>query len=152
MDTKKCPNCQNEVNIDDIKCSNCGHALTNNLINTNNKSIANLHIKYDKNSRLKSLSKKMKLAGIALTMLASCFLGRGFYVKNVYENSEYSFVDTKNAYVGGDAYNYIINGTYFSGFMALSGMLYVCATGLICTSFILDSRIDYQDEEELPSI
>ena len=152
MDTKKCPNCQNEVNIDDIKCSNCGYMLPVNVTNTNNENILNLHVKHDKSKQLKSLSTKIKLAGIALTVLASCFLGRGFYVKNVYENSEYSFVDTKNAYVGGDAYNYIINGTYFSGFMALSGMLYVCATGLICTSFILESKINYKNEEELPNI
>ena len=36
-----------------------------------------------------------------------------------YYNSEYSSL-TKNAYVGGDAYNYIINGTYFTAFAVYS--------------------------------
>ena len=36
-----------------------------------------------------------------------------------YYNSENFPRLNRNAYVGGDAYNYIINGTYFSGYLSL---------------------------------
>lgn len=42
------------------------------------------------------------------------FINKGFDKKDNYSNpdSEYSFdLDYVNSYVGGDAYNYIINGT-----------------------------------------
>lgn len=48
-------------------------------------------------------------------------LGMGFYKMFAYENSEYSFGTKTNVYVGGDAYNYIINGTYATGFFVLFG-------------------------------
>ena len=37
------------------------------------------------------------------------FIGLGFYKMFVYEMSDLSYVKDKNVYVGGDAYNYIIN-------------------------------------------
>lgn len=59
--------------------------------------------------------------------LGMIFAGIGFYKISVYENSEHSWVEKKNVYVGGDAYNYIINGTYFAGYSALSGAMFICA-------------------------
>ena len=37
-----------------------------------------------------------------------------------YRNSDSFYSRNVNAYVGGDAYNYIINGTYFTGFAVCS--------------------------------
>ncbi len=42
---------------------------------------------------------------------------------------------SENAYVGGDIYNYIINGTYFAGFFAFSGAMYDCAR--ICVVLVV---------------
>ena len=48
-------------------------------------------------------------------VIAMLFFGYQAYdKKNNYKNSEYSLL-TENAYVGGDAYNYIINAGYFAG-------------------------------------
>lgn len=55
-------------------------------------------------------------------------IGTGFNKKDSYYNSEYSYRASVNAYVGGDAYNYIINGTYFAGYCSLGGALFVVAT------------------------
>ncbi len=83
------------------------------------------------------------------------------YIKN-YSSSDYyyDYDDNVNAYVGGDAYNYIINGTYFAGFMALTGTMYLCATGLFCTSLLLNNKKQTVEvrptsdtiAEELPNI
>ena len=85
------------------------------------------------------------IAALILAIIGTCFLIKGFHVKNVYKNYSssdyyYDYDDNVNAYVGGDAYNYIINGTYFAGFMALTGTMYLCATGLFCTSLLLNNK------------
>lgn len=57
---------------------------------------------------------------IILLLLGLSLIGKGFILKNTY--------NYENKYVGGDAYNYIINGTYFSGYCALGGTLLICST------------------------
>lgn len=58
----------------------------------------------------------------ALTLfLGVSSLAAGFdKIENYYNAEEYSFLN-ENAYVGGDAYNYIINGTYFTAY-SVQGM------------------------------
>lgn len=81
---------------------------------------------------------------IVFIILGILFAGIGFHKMLVYENSEYSWAKTKNAYVGGDAYNYIINGTYFSGFSALSGAMFICA--VICLENLLKLMVAGEDK------
>lgn len=59
---------------------------------------------------------------IVFALLAVIFFGLGLNKKNTYD--EYESV---NAYVNGDAFNYIINGTYFAGYMAISGACLIVA-------------------------
>lgn len=51
-----------------------------------------------------------------------------------YRNSDYKSV---NAYVGGDAYNYIINGTYSTSFFVLGAMF-----AFIGTASLIAGKID----------
>ena len=62
----------------------------------------------------------------------------GFYKMFAYENyddEDYfsDYEDNVNAYVGGDAYNYIINGTYTTSYFVLALVFTVFA----CTMLIL---------------
>lgn len=41
-----------------------------------------------------------------------------------------------NAYVGGDAYNYIINGTYATAFFVLTAMFVLAAIGLVAVHYV----------------
>ena len=41
-----------------------------------------------------------------------------------------------NAYVGGDAYNYIINGTYATAFFVLTAMFVLAAIGLVMIHYV----------------
>ena len=50
-----------------------------------------------------------------------------------YHNSDYRQV---NAYVGGDAYNYIINGTYATAFFVLTAMFVLAAIGLMILHYV----------------
>ena len=66
-------------------------------------------------------------------------VGMGFYKMFVYENvdedSYFSSSENINAYVGGDAYNYIINGTYTTSYFVLALVFMVFA----CSMLILKS-------------
>ena len=82
------------------------------------------------------------IAGIFLIM-AIIFYQQGFDKKdNYYYDEDYTLLN-KNAYVGGDAYNFIINGTYFTGYlvigsaMMISGMILL----LISEGFLAQSAL-----------
>lgn len=70
--------------------------------------------------------------GIALIIASYSCIRKGFDYKENYRNIDDRPSLSVNAYVGGDAYNYIINGTYFSGFMALGGAAGLGTIILIC--------------------
>lgn len=70
----------------------------------------------------------MRILSISFWMGSLVSLIMGFYKMFVYTNydsSEYPTLaqDNVNAYVGGDAYNYIINGTYTIAYFTLFGAL-----------------------------
>ena len=83
-----------------------------------------------------------------VAVMAMLFFGYEAYdKKNNYYNSEYSTSHNENAYVGGDAYNYIINAGYFAGYAALSGasavtavLSFGCGTMLMCVESFLQKE------------
>lgn len=72
------------------------------------------------------------IISIILIIIASIFVYKAFDFKNNYYNSENYPSLNKNTYVGGDAYNYIINSNYFSGYLNFAGSLYIISS--ICIS------------------
>ena len=59
------------------------------------------------------------------------FIKEGFDVKeNYYKSSSDLSLLNKHVYVGGDAYNYIINANYFTGYIVLGSSL--CLIRPIC--------------------
>ena len=55
-----------------------------------------------------------------------------------YHNSESYPSFNVNAYVGGDAYNYIINGNYATGFFVLGSGFFLSGSVLLCTGLVLN--------------
>lgn len=81
----------------------------------------------------------MAFSCILLMVSAVCFW-KGFdYKNNYYQSENYSSIN-KHVYVGGDAYNYIINSNYFTGFMVLGSSAALGAIMLICISLNLRSK------------
>ncbi len=77
--------------------------------------------------------------GLYITM--SVFLYKGYDKITNYKNSD---DETENAYVGGDAYNYIINANYASGYFILA-----VGAGIIGTMLALEaSRREHGPVEE----
>lgn len=70
-------------------------------------------------------------------ILGSFCIYKGFDKKENYDNPEYSWQDSTNAYVGGDAYNYIINSNYYTGYNVLGiGCYIITVLSLIGTAIL----------------
>jgi len=72
-----------------------------------------------------------------LFVIGSILIYQGFDKKLNYYNSDSYPSLNKNVYVGGDAYNYIINSNYFTGYSVLGCSAFICATLLICIGLYL---------------
>jgi hypothetical protein len=82
---------------------------------------------------IKQLIIKWNISSIIFSFLSLFFLYKGYDKIANYQNSEYTF-DKINVYVGGDAYNYIINANYATGFFVLALLCAVIALGIIVIS------------------
>ena len=60
---------------------------------------------------------------------------------NYYNSENYPSLN-ENAYVGGDAYNYIINGNYATAFFVLTTMFVLAAIGLMILHYVSQNRIE----------
>lgn len=60
----------------------------------------------------------------------------GFNRMLVYDNGEYYPYELKNAYVGGDAYNYIINGNHSTAFFVLATLFAILGIGFIVLYYL----------------
>lgn len=81
--------------------------------------------------------KIMYIIAICFFIASGFMLYKGYdKITNYYMSESFSSLN-ENAYVGGDAYNYIINGNYATGFFVLSmgfllsGMICMCASAII---------------------
>ena len=83
------------------------------------------------------------LVSVAAFLTAFCFSVAGFYKLTAYENPDtedsfyYDDDEAVNAYVGGDAYNYIINGTRATAYFVFAGVMVMIGFGTAYYATIL---------------
>ncbi|WP_197023908.1 hypothetical protein [Butyrivibrio sp. NC2002] len=70
--------------------------------------------------KTESISRTLYVVAAVMYIICSAMLYKGYDKLTNYYNSENYISLNKNAYVGGDAYNYIINGTYATSFFVLA--------------------------------
>lgn len=121
---KYCAKCGHEMPESATACPHCGTPVTNS-----------------------SAAKKPPTT--ALYIIAACLyamslfmLFKGWDKMTHYHNSESYPSLNVNAYVGGDAYNYIINGNYATGFFVLGAGFFLSGTVLVCTSLVLNQMAE----------
>lgn len=86
-----------------------------------------------------------------VTFIASIIsIGLGFYKMMVYRSADDASYDesTINSYVGGDAYNYIINGTHATSFFVLGGSLLIAGLVMLVIHQLQLIRLDSQAVED----
>ncbi len=121
----KCPECGNNIENTSRHCSKCGYP-----IEMHNEITEKVTMKSTKD-RLKTIRVGLIIMAITCFFISGVFYSRGYNVKNEYYNSESYSTLNKNAYVGGDAYNYIINGTYFTGYSVIASSFLLSGVMLI---------------------
>lgn len=92
------------------------------------------------------MKNKLLLLSLLFCILSGMFFYKGFDVKTNYYNSENYGSLNKNAYVGGDAYNYIINGTYFTGYMVIGSTCLLASVILGCTHIITERTLNKEQD------
>ena len=97
---------------------------------------------------------------VMFIIVGTIFVGIGFYKHIKYENPSgdsyrYYYEDESvNAYVGGDAYNYIINGTYFTAYSVLGVGSFIIAaiTGVGALFMSVNDNVNIKTENKQISI
>ncbi len=78
----------------------------------------------------------MRGCSIGLFLASVIPLGMGLYKMFAYENPELAYLEKVNAYVGGDAYNYIINSNLAIAYFVLFGVLFISGVILVAADAI----------------
>ena len=94
------------------------------------------------------MNKFLSFVAFIVFCLGTVFFIIGADKKNNYKYSEYSRSSDHNAYVGGDAYNYIINGNYFTGYMVLGSSCYIFGILCVIGQILLDGFYDLNNKVE----
>ena len=79
-------------------------------------------------TQTKSNESGLLVLSILFFITSGYFLFQAYDKITNYRNADFSSV---NAYVGGDAYNYIINGTYSTTYVVIALIFVVCAFGCL---------------------
>ena len=110
----------------------------------------------------KSIAWKLFVFAAFLFLASGIFLYKGYDKMSNYRSPQYYSSNSVNAYVGGDGYNYIINGNYATGFFVLAMGFFIAGTvcvigGNIINCLPADTTTVEKEEpksiaEELPDL
>ena len=145
IDFKYCPKCKKENDNGALLCISCGFPMKDDNSQTvvfrpyDGVGEENAASKMSKTS--KSIVSKVFLISLSFLsfIMSAVFYTKGYDKMTNYYNSDYSSW-SKNAYVGGDAYNYIINGTYSTSFFVLSVGFMLAGLLLIIIYYLSKSK------------
>ena len=125
-----------------VKCPKCGQMLTSDPGSVGACPKCNTRVVFPKEDVEKNIpgvntkerfqtqsgGAGLLVFGILFFIAAGYFLFQAYDKMTNYRNTDFSSV---NAYVGGDAYNYIINGTYSTTYAVIALVFIVCAFGCL---------------------
>jgi hypothetical protein len=157
---KSCPNCGGKIKQQALKCKHCqtfltfyGVELKQGIPDVVTGNVGSAETKEhdlgmgtptDNVSSLRSSSSTAINAPTGLLVsaaisyfIAAIFIGIGFHKIIAYENPETGYEPLVNSYVGGDAYNYIINANYASAYFSLAVFCAVIGMTLIISYYLI---------------
>lgn len=95
--------------------------------------------------------KKLFVVAVIFYLVSAIMLFKGYDKMTNYQNSDYPSINV-NAYVGGDAYNYIINGTYATAFFVLSAGFMITGTIFLSSGLFIGIKKGEVMEENYPAL
>ena len=123
-----CRKCGSEIKDGENKCPNCGYNIQNTKVFGEENIMAE-----EKNKNRISVWCLLSI----ISLLSGCFcFYKGIDKMINYNSGEFYPYETVNAYVGGDVYNYIINGAYANAFFVLTAMFILSSIGLVCVHYL----------------
>ena len=145
---KVCSKCGTALDLGQKFCATCGNkndesfSSTTTVVDTTTTTQQTLI----KTGNVKTKSSKIRPSKILNIIMIICFIvsvsmfSKGQDKINNYYNSEKYPSLNENAYVGGDAYNYIINANYATGYYVLSAGFMLTGAMCGCTGLILNNK------------
>lgn len=133
-----CPKCGQEMSMEKIGEAKESDKETEREISSSTTNIL-------KASPISEEKDSKKISGWCWCAIASFLCGCYTFYKGIdrltnYDSGEYYPYETVNAYVGGDAYNYIINGTHATAFFVLTTMFVLAGIGLLIIHYVSHQR------------
>ena len=133
-----CKKCGAMIPNGQSKCEKCGWEVPQNNQETTSSIREQALTTPGQNSQV---AKKSKLSVWCYLAIVSLCCGAFTFYKGLDTMFRYDSGDSYphkyvNAYVGGDAYNYIINGTYATAFFVLTAMFVLAAIGLVVVHYV----------------
>jgi len=146
MAIKICPECNTVIEDISVTCPSCGYPIEDTKTIILNHETSEIPTKSDAQTDQYPKGSPggprvlFILSSVAFLILSCVFYYKGFDKMTNYYNPEYSWRSGQNAYVGGDAYNYIINGTYSTSFFVLATGFMLAGLLLIIIYYLSKSR------------
>lgn len=134
-----CKKCGAMIPSGQSKCEKCGWEVPQSNQETVSSPIEEQALTVPEQNTQKTEKTKWSVWGY-LAIVSLCCGAFTFY-KGLDKMFRYDSGDSYphkyvNAYVGGDAYNYIINGTYATAFFVLTAMFVLAAIGLVVVHYV----------------
>lgn len=134
-----CKKCGAMISSRQSKCEKCGWEVPQNNQETASSPIEEQALTVPEQNTQKA--EKTKWSVWCYLAVASLCCGAFTFYKGLDKMFRYDSGDSYphkyvNAYVGGDAYNYIINGTYATAFFVLTAMFVLAAIGLVIIHYL----------------
>lgn len=155
MSKTHCPKCGKEITkpmFTDNICYGCGCILSseNKLISQQTEKMCDPKKSDILDNELKSdqifINNKIKtwtfwnITSI-ISFICACYtFYKGYDKLTNYYNSDYHPYKNINAYVGGDAYNYIINGNYATAYFVLTNLFVLLGVGFVIVHYVSQNR------------
>lgn len=150
-----CKKCGAIIPAESSKCEKCGAEITPNMAesavipeaqeaianNTNNSTALSTPIQKHQTSTLKTKLTVWCWLAIISLCCGAFTLYKGFDKMFRYDSGDSYPHKYVNTYVGGDAYNYIINGTYATAYFVLTAMFVLAAIGLVIIHYLSKKKV-----------
>lgn len=137
---KICRNCKKFVPDSALSCPICGNrnlVITNSPIPTTQAEAPAGTPTTTRKKTKSSFAPHLLFLSVIFYVISIIMAYKGYDKMTNYKNPDSSFLPSVNAYVGGDAYNYIINSNYATGFFVLSSGFLISGTLFIGFSRML---------------
>lgn len=134
-----CKKCGTVIPAGSTKCENCGWEVPQNNPNEASSSTEESSLTAPLQEQRKTVKVKLSVwcwLAIASLCCSLVTLYEGFDKMFNYNSGDAYPHKYVNAYVGGDAYNFIINGTYATAYFVLTAMFVLAAIGLVIIHYL----------------